>query len=122
MEYIKHFISSYESALATQSWEQVSPLIHTDCVATFSEGTHIGKNLVESAFRKTFNLIKDETYKINNILWAIKSESLAVIIYNFNWSGIINGKLASGTCRGTSTVININGQWQLIAEHLGPNA
>ncbi len=122
MENVEEFIHDYEAALATQDWDQVSPLIHDDCVATFSEGTHIGKSQVESAFQKTFDLIEDETYRISNVHWAIRSESIAVVVYNFEWSGIINGVRASGGGRGTSTIICDNGRWQLIAEHLGPNA
>ncbi len=116
------FIEKYETALASQDWNQVSPLIHQDCVATFTEATHRGKNEVETAFRKTFDFIKDEKYKLSNIHWALQTESVAVFIYNFYWSGLINGEEASGGGRGTSTIINNNGQWQLIAEHLGPNA
>jgi ketosteroid isomerase-like protein len=66
----QEFISAYEKALATQSWEQVAPLIHEDCVAIFSEGTYTGKAEVESAFRRTFSLIKDEKYSISDIHWV----------------------------------------------------
>ena len=118
---MEEFIEKYEAALAAQDWNQISPLIHDNCVATFSEGTYKGKLQIESAFRKTFDLIKDEAYKLSSIHWAMKTESIAVFTYNFNWSGIINGESASGGGRGTSTIINNDGKWQLIAEHLGPN-
>ena len=116
------FIAAYEKALATQSWEQVAPLIHERCVATFREGTFIGKVEVESAFRKTFALIKEEKYEISNIHWVHKTDHSAVFVYTFTWSGIIKGSFASGSGRGTSVLTKQNGQWQLICEHLGPLA
>ena len=122
MENPEEFIRHYEQALEAQKWESVAPLIHENCVATFSEGTYIGKEEVASAFSKTFDLIKDESYKISNIHWAIKNENMAVLIFNFNWAGIIKGQKVAGGGRGTSTLVNTNGVWQLLAEHLGPNA
>jgi len=118
----EQFIHQYEKALATQQWENVAPLIHEDCVATFSEGTYKGKAEVEQAFRRTFALIQDETYAISNVHWVQKTETIAVLVYNFSWSGVINGQAASGSGRGTSVLTKQDGEWQLICEHLGPNA
>lgn len=117
----EQFIHQYETALATQQWEKVAPLIHEDCVATFSEGTHKGKTEVEQAFRRTFELIQDETYAISNLHWVQKTETMAVLVYNFSWSGMINGQYASGSGRGTSVLVKSENHWQLICEHLGPN-
>ncbi|MDN3612539.1 nuclear transport factor 2 family protein [Vibrio ostreicida] len=119
---MNEFIKAYELALASQDWNELSPLVHDDCVVTFSEGTHKGKEQVEAAFRKTFALIKDETYKISHIYCAIESDSVAVFSFNFDWSGVIDGKIESGGGRGTSTIVRSDKQWQLISEHLGPNA
>lgn len=116
------FIQEYESALASQSWDVLSPLIHDRCVVTFSEGTYRGKQQVELAFRKTFSLIKNEAYKVSQLYWAIESESFAVFTFNFAWSGLIDGQIESGQGRGTSTIVRHSGRWLLIAEHLGPVA
>jgi ketosteroid isomerase-like protein len=115
-------MTAYEQALATQAWDNVAPLIHEQCTATFSEGTYIGKAEVEAAFRKTFDLIKDETYTIDHVHWIQETSQTAVLIYHFHWSGIINGNFASGSGRGTSVLINESGNWQLLCEHLGPPA
>lgn len=116
------FIRSYETALATQDWQQIAPLIHDDCVAVFTENTFRGKTAVEAAFRKTFALIEDETYGINNINWQLRTENVAVLTYNFAWSGTIDGQAASGGGRGSSVLVCENGRWLLLLEHLGPPA
>lgn len=77
MEKVKKFITNYEAALATHDWEQISPLAHNNCVATFSEGTYIGKRQVEAAFRKTFAFIKEEEYAIRDVHWLLIAEQLA---------------------------------------------
>ena len=109
-------------ALATQSWEQVAPLIHVDCVAIFSEGTYTGKAEVESAFRRTFSLIKDEKYWISDIHWVRETDTTAILSYIFSWSSIIEGVQTSGSGRGSSVLVYQDGKWQLICEHLGPLA
>jgi len=122
MDTPEEFLAAYEQALATQDWEQVSPLIHERCTAVFSEDTYIGKSEVEQAFRRTFNLIRDETYTISNRHWIDCSEEYAICLYDFAWSGIINGQAASGGGRGTAVLKWDDGRWQLLCEHLGPAA
>jgi ketosteroid isomerase-like protein len=115
-----NFVKSYEEALATQKWDQVAPLIHPNCTVTFSNGScHQGKSKVGEAFRKNFDLIEDETYSISGLHWIIKSPDFAVFTYTYNWSGIIAGEKASGSGRGTSTIVFEDGFWLVVAEHLG---
>lgn len=115
------FVRAYEKALASQGWNQVEPLVHPEVCVTFSNGTvHKGMDQVKAAFEKNFSLIKDETYSISNIHWVMKSSETAVYLFDFNWSGIINDKPASGSGRGTSVIVRDGDIWQLLVEHLGP--
>lgn len=117
------FVASYEEALATQQWAKVDPLLHANCTVTFSNGScHQGKKKVRSAFQKNFDLIQDEEYSISDLHWVVKTENFAVFIYSYNWSGIIDGKQASGSGRGTSSIILEDGAWKLVSEHLGPKS
>lgn len=115
-----NFVKSYEQALATQEWDVVAPLIHTNCTVTFSNGSfHKGKSEVQAAFQKNFEMIEDETYSISELHWIIKGQDFAVFTYTYNWSGIIAGEHASGSGRGTSTIVLEDGVWLLVSEHLG---
>jgi ketosteroid isomerase-like protein len=117
------FVQAYERALATQELIQVDPLIHSDACVTFSNGTvHKGRQEVRAAFERNFSSIRDETYTISNVHWVMKSDRAAVYLFDFNWSGTINGKPASGAGRGTSVLIMDDGKWKLLVEHLGPKA
>ena len=116
------FISAYEKAISAQEWEMVDPLIHPDCVVTFTNGTYKGKQEVEGIFKKNFELIKDEDYKITNVHIVKEESDYAVFIFKYKWSGIIHGRPAEGGGRGTSVLVKNNGSWQLISEHLGPDA
>ena len=115
------FIRAYERALATQDWNQVEPLIHANACITFSDGTvHKGKSEVKRAFENNFSIIQDETYSMLNVHWVLRSVETAAYLFDFHWSGYINGKPAQGAGRGTSVLIKERDIWQLLVEHLGP--
>lgn len=117
----EEFIKNYELALATQDWNCVSQLIHEDASVSFAEGTFHSKSNVKKAFKRTFALIQDETYSVSNIKWIKKNDNFAVYTFNYKWSGIINGRYAEGSGRGTTVLINENKKWFLLTEHLSPD-
>lgn len=115
------FIRAYEAALASQTWSQVEPLIHPEACVTFSNGTvHMGKAAVQKAFERNFTLIQDEKFSISNVHWVLKTAETAVYLFEFHWSGLMQGKPAQGAGRGSSVLIHADGRWQLLVEHLGP--
>ncbi len=116
----EEFIKLYETALGTQDWKAVEPLVSENVSVTFSNGTvHIGKENVKKAFEKNFRLIKNEKYAVENIKWLVKDENYAVYLFEFHWTGIIDGKSVSGNGIGTSVLIKEDAKWKLLTEHLG---
>ena len=114
------FLKIYESALAKQDWQFVSPLMHDDICVTFSDGqAYFGKKAVQKAFEKNFALIQDEDFSISDVYWVKKSVDFAVCLYNFQWSGLIGGQPVQGNGRGTSVFVMEEGKWLLLTEHLG---
>jgi ketosteroid isomerase-like protein len=116
-------LRAYESALATQDWKYVEPLMHADVCVTFSDGSHFrGREEVRTAFERNFSLIEDEQYAIRSVHWIANDPCHAVCTYEFQWSGLIGGNPARGEGRGTSVLTNDDGTWLIVAEHLGPLA
>jgi len=115
------FVAQYEAALATQCWSAVDPLIHERACVVFSDGSvHKGKAAVRAAFERNFLAIAEEKYRIANVHWLLETAESAAYMFDFFWSGKIGGQDASGAGRGTAALICEAGQWQLLAEHLGP--
>lgn len=99
------FLRQYESALATQQWAAVAPLIHPRACVTFSTGQQlVGKKQVQAAYERNFALIEDEQYAISEVHWVEKTGDYAVYIYTFHWQGLIEGRPASGAGRGTAVL------------------
>lgn len=117
----RDFIIRYSQALASQDWDKVKALIHHEACVTFSTGeTHFGKEEIEAAYKRNFALIKNETYRISDVFWVWMARHFAVYIFDFSWSGEVNGKQVSGEGVGTTTLVQERGRWLLLAEHLGP--
>ena len=117
------FVRAYEAALATQNWAEVEPLIHQDACITFSSGTvHRGKDAVRRAFEGNFAEIEAETYRVSNVYWVRRDRAYAAYLFDFDWTGFIDGKPARGGGRGTCVLVKEGTSWQLLIEHLGPRA
>lgn len=117
----KDFLKQYEKALATQDWNEVAPLIHKNATVIFSNGSvHEGKPKIKIAYERNFSIIKSEKYSVENVRWMLTNESTAVYLFDFHWKGLINEVMHEGAGRGTAVLIQEDGKWSLLTEHLGP--
>jgi ketosteroid isomerase-like protein len=114
----EEFLHVYEQRTNTHRFEEVAPLIADTAVYWFNDGSFQGKEAIKQAFEKTWKIIQEEHYAIENIQWLVKDQQSAVCIYLFHWQGNVEGQRMQGMGRGTSIVKKVNSQWQVIHEHL----
>lgn len=113
------FMRRYEAATCAHDLVGTLELIADDAVYLFSDRTaHIGKLAIRDALAGNFASIRNETYAIVGLRWLAVSEAVAVCVYEFRWSGEINGEVASGSGRGTSVLRGDGGRWLVAHEHL----
>jgi len=94
-------------------------MIADDAVYLFSDGSsHIGKVAIADVLAKNFAAIAEETYRIRDIRWLLDGGGAATCVYLFEWSGIVEGKPASGSGRGTSVLRRDGESWLVVHEHL----
>jgi ketosteroid isomerase-like protein len=115
---LNEFIRTYEQATNSHDITQLIPLIAPGAVYWFSDGSHRGGEAILAAIAETFATIHDEIYQINDLEWITYSDDHAVCRYRFAWTGTIEGRLRSGSGRGTNVLINSAGTWQMLHEHL----
>lgn len=114
------FIEQYGKALASQDWTQVVPLMANEICVTFSNGSvHRGISEVEKAYRRNFDLFQNEKYETSEIHWVKKDETLAIYLFKYEWTALMDGKEIGGQGHGTAVIEKQNGKWKLVAEHLG---
>ena len=69
-----------------------------------------------------FELIRDETYRISEVVWVAQSNDVAACVYRFDWSGSLRGAPASGSGRGTTVLARRGDSWAVVHEHLSKGA
>lgn len=114
------FIRAYEQATNSHDTTQLAPLIASDAIYWFTDGSHRGREATLAAISQTFATIHDEVYRINELEWIIADSNHAVCRYRFSWTGTVHGLPRSGTGRGTNVLVNNDGAWQMLHEHLSP--
>ena len=112
------FLREYEQKTNTHRFEEVAPLIADNAIYWFSDGSFHGKDAIKQAVERTWAFIEDEQYTIEDIQWLAHDEHTAVCVYTFRWQGNVEGQRMQGAGRGTSLLVKVNDQWQVIHEHL----
>lgn len=112
------FMQSYEQVNNSHVWANVEPFIAKDATYWFTDGSYNGIDEIRKAIESTFAKIQDEVYEIKDVQWPTITDANAVCTYLFYWQGLVDGKPASGSGRGTNVLEKRNGSWQIVHEHL----
>src|SRR5437879_4112036 len=117
------FLREYETSGRTGGVEKTLRMIDEHAVYWFSDGTaHVGRSAIERVLRRNADLIRDETYRISDVVWLAESADVAACTYRFDWSGMVRGVPASGTGRGTCVLARRGETWVVVHEHLSKGA
>lgn len=112
-------MAEYERATDSHDLERLLTLIDDDAIYLFSdESVHIGKRAIERVIKRNFELIKSESYSVDNVTWLAKSSDVSACVYDYVWSGTIQGEAASGFGRGTTVIRRKGRTWRVVHEHL----
>jgi ketosteroid isomerase-like protein len=113
------FMRRYAENTDAHRLEATLMMIADDAVYLFSDGTsHIGKAAIADVLATNFAAIGDETYRIRDVRWLLSTDAAAACVYVFEWSGVIEGQMASGGGRGTSVLRRHGDSWLVLHEHL----
>lgn len=118
MRDLDEFVQRYVQATNSHDFDQVAPLIARDAVYWFSNGVHEGIGAIRAAFETAWATIADEKYDISDVRWIAADDLVAVCLYRFTWSGLVDGQPRSGGGRGTNVLARRDGSWQMVHEHL----
>ncbi|MEM1212636.1 MAG: nuclear transport factor 2 family protein [Planctomycetota bacterium] len=112
-------MAAYERASRAHDLEAVLDCIDEDAVYWFSTGAcHAGKAAVADAIARNFAVIEAEDYRLEELVWRVRTAASAVCTYRYVWSGVIDRQPASGGGRGTSVLVEKGGRWWVVHEHL----
>jgi ketosteroid isomerase-like protein len=119
--------AEYERELArrmnAKDLEGTLELIADDAIYFWSNGSAMfGKTAIAEGFKENFASIQNDTYEKTDITWLARSDDIAACVFEFRWTGEIDGKPASGRGRGASVLRRIDGEWRTVHENLSYGA
>jgi ketosteroid isomerase-like protein len=112
------FLADYIKQTNTHNFDRVAPLIDEYAVFWFTSGSFCGLDAIRGAFEKTWAMIQDEVYAIEDVEWLTETDAAAACLYTYRWQGMIGGVACEGSGRGTTVLVNDGVRWLIIHEHL----
>jgi len=111
----------YGERINRHRFDELAPLISEEASFWFSEGSFTGP-AIRRAFERTWDLVRDEHYWLDELRWIALGPDAASCIYRFNWRGEINGAPTQGHGRGTTVLRREPAGWKIVHEHLSREA
>lgn len=115
---VEPFLAEYIRATNTHRFDEVAPLVDEAAVFWFTSGTYRGLAAIRAAFERTWAMIQEEVYVIEDVEWLAADESSAACLYTYRWRGCIDGVVREGSGRGTTVWRRDGRQWRVVHEHL----
>jgi len=112
-------IAAYTDRINHQDFDLLTALIAPDATFWFSNGTHSGIAAIRAAFEATWEVMgPSERYWLDQLEWIAEGDGAAACLYRFNWEALADGKLVSGSGRGTTVLKRVGDRWWIVHEHL----
>lgn len=114
----RELLAEYEQRLNEHTFDAVQPLIASDAVFWFNDGSYSGLAAIQGAFERTFAAFPLERYWLEDVRWIASGDAVAACVYQFRWTAVSTGRQVNGGGRGTTVLRLENGAWKIVHEHL----
>ncbi len=112
-------LAAFVAALNAKDTDGALALLTDDVAFFYSNGAALwGKAAIREAIAENWRGIDRDNYTTHDPVWLAQSDSAAVVVYSFSWSGLSDGKEIGGRGRGTTALRREAGGWRIAHEHL----
>jgi ketosteroid isomerase-like protein len=111
--------ADFTAALIRRDMEAALALLAEDVVFFYSNGSElVGKDPFAATMAANWKMVEAYRYWTLDPVWIAESDTAAVVIYAFGWSGVARGQDVNGAGRGTRVFRNSPAGWVIAHEHL----
>ena len=111
-------MADFTAALLERNIEAALDLLADDALLFFGNGVIVRKAGFAATMTSAWNVIENYAYATSGLDWLIESETAAVAVYGFHWSGLARGQAVGGSGRATRAFVDRGAGWLLAHEHL----
>ncbi|MGY3779081.1 YybH family protein [Isobaculum melis] len=114
----KQALIDYINATNTHDFSEVEKCLAQNAVYWFSDNSCTTIDAIKEYFEQAWTTVQEEVYQADHVQWIATSSEVATCIYEYKWSGLVNGIHQSGKGRATNIFKQVDQKWLLIHEHL----
>lgn len=97
-------------------------VIAPDAVFVFSDEIHRGLAEVRAAFNRTWAVLPDEVYSMDQVEWLSRGRESAACTFRYAYAGTMQGgRRLEGGGRGMNLLVRRPEGWRIRYEHLTPD-
>ena len=111
-------MSAFTAALMARDMSSALSLLADDALLFYSNGTVLRKADFEPVMLAAWQIVEGYVYATSDVAWLVDSDTMAVAVYGFEWSGVARGNPVSGSGRATRVFAKGAAGWLLAHEHL----
>lgn len=110
----------YRAKINLHDFERLAEdVIAPDAQFFFSGEEHRGIDEARAAFNRTWSIIPDEVYEMDDAEWLVRGADNALVSFRYRYRGTLKtGKPVTGGGRGTNLYALTAQGWRLVYEHL----
>ncbi|UJW58994.1 nuclear transport factor 2 family protein [Bacillus sp. A116_S68] len=114
-------LKTYIEATNSHQFEKVAHVLHPEALYWFTDKTCATHDAIQHYFEQAWEKVRDEVYEAIDVTWLTATDTTAVCTYTYKYKGYVEGRFVTGSGRATNVfVVDENGAWKLIHEHLSP--
>ncbi len=118
---VETFCHRFENLAAAEDFSLVAHMVHEKAVFRFTDGDFVGRMEVQRAFEDTWSQgadVVDEKYYLSDLQVLSTDYDTATVTYTYNWEGKRSDGTFRITGRGTRVIVRVEGELQIMHEHL----
>lgn len=111
-------MSDFTAALLRRDIDAALGLLSDDAMLFFGNGSVLRKPDFAAVMLAAWKAVQDYRYSTSHLSWTLETDTAAVAVYAFEWSGIARGQQVGSSGRATRVFENGEAGWRLNHEHL----
>lgn len=118
---VVEFLTRFDELAGKERFVLIEDMIHDQAFFRPHDGDYVGKPAIRGVLEKSWqggSGLKRERFFLSEIQVLTLEDRSATVTFTYNWEGSMGTHALSLQGRGTRVVIVVNGQVQVIHEHL----
>lgn len=111
-------MSDFAAALLRHDIDAALGLLSDDALLFYSNGSVLRKAEFASTMLAAWKAVENYRYLTAHLDCIVETDTVAVGVYGFEWSGVARGQQVSGSGRATRVFERGEAGWLLTHEHL----